>query len=140
MTSGILVDTHIFLWARIAPERLVIGERRALDEARYCWVSAATLWEIAILQALGRVASDERLVEIPEGFELLPVLPHHCKELIGLLFQHPDPFDRMLIAQARADKLALLTRDRAIIAYGPAGAQLAPVDNRSRGRGGRSGG
>jgi PIN domain nuclease of toxin-antitoxin system len=122
--AAILVDTHLILWARIAPERLTIGERRALDDARLCYISAVSLWEIEILMALDRVARDQRLLGIPDGFDLLPVLPDHCRALVALPQRHRDPFDRMLIAQARAEHLALLTRDRAIIEYGAAGADV----------------
>ena len=128
MIAAILVDTHLILWARIAPERLTIGERRALDDARLCYISAVSLWEIAILMALGRVAQDQRLLDTPDGFDLLPVLPDHCKALVALPRRHRDPFDRMLIAQARAEHLALLTRDRAIIAYGAAGADVVSFE------------
>jgi PIN domain nuclease of toxin-antitoxin system len=62
--AAILVDTHLVLWARIAPERLTAGERRALDDARSCYVSAVSLWEIAILMALDRVARDQRLLVV----------------------------------------------------------------------------
>ena len=128
MIAAILVDTHLILWARIAPERLTIGERRTLDDARVCYISAASLWEIAILMALDRIAHDQRLLDIPDGFDLLPVLPDHCRALVALPRRHRDPFDRMLIAQARAEHLALLTRDRAIIAYGAAGADVVSFE------------
>ena len=124
MTAALLVDTHLVLWARIAPERLTTNERHTLDEARSCYISAVSLWEIAILMALDRVAQDPRLLMLPEGFDLLPVLPDHCKALVALPRRHRDPFDRMLIAQARAERLALLTRDRAIIVYGTADADV----------------
>jgi PIN domain nuclease of toxin-antitoxin system len=126
--AALLVDTHLVLWARVAPERLTAGERRALDGARSCYMSAVSLWEIAILMALDRVAPDPRLLIVPDGFDQLPVLPDHCKELVALPLRHRDPFDRMLIAQARAEHLALLTRDRAIIAYGTAGAEVVRFD------------
>ena len=128
MIAALLVDTHLVLWARIAPERLKPGERRALDDAPSCYVSAVSLWEIAILMALDRVARDERLFAVPDGFDLLPVLPDHCRALLALPRRHRDPFDRMLIAQARAERLALLTRDSAIIAYGAAGADVVTFD------------
>jgi PIN domain nuclease of toxin-antitoxin system len=127
--AAILVDTHLVLWARIAPERLTTGERRALDDARACYVSAVSLWEIAILIALGRIARDHRLLAVPDGFDLLPVLPDHCRVLVTLPRRHRDPFDRMLIAQARAEHLVLLTRDKAIIAYGAAGADVVTFEN-----------
>jgi PIN domain nuclease of toxin-antitoxin system len=91
-------------------------------------MSAVSLWEIAILMALDRVARDPRLLAVPDGFDLLPVLPDHCKALVALPLRHRDPFDRMLIAQARAERLALLTRDRAIIGYGAAGAEVVTFD------------
>ena len=129
MIAAILVDTHLVLWARIAPERLTTGERRTLDGARSCYISAVSLWEIAILMALDRLAQDQRLLALPDGFDLLPVLPDHCKALVALPRLHRDPFDRMLIAQAHTEHLALLTRDRAIIAYGAAGAEVVTFDN-----------
>jgi PIN domain nuclease of toxin-antitoxin system len=126
--ASILVDTHLVLWARIAPERLTTGERRTLDDARARYVSAVSLWQIAILIGLGRVARDERLLAVPDGFELLPLLPDHCRSLVALPQRHRDPFDRMLIAQARAEHLSLLTRDRAIIAHGEGGADVVTFD------------
>jgi PIN domain nuclease of toxin-antitoxin system len=126
--AALLVDTPLVLWARIAPERLNGGERRALDNARSCYVSAVSLWEIARLMTLGRIAHDPRLLVVPDGFELVPILPDHCKALIALPKQHRDPFDRMLIAQARAERLPLLTRDRAFLAYGGAGAGVVTFD------------
>ena len=124
MIAAILVDTHLVLWARIAPERLTCGERRALDTTRSCYVSAVSLWEIAILMGLDRLARDPRLFAVPDGFDLLPVLPDHCEALVALPTLHHDPFDRMLIAQARVEHLVLLTRDKAIIGYGAAGADV----------------
>ena len=124
MIAAILVDTHLVLWARIAPERLTGRERSALDGARSCYVSAVSIWEIAILMSLDRIGRDPRLLAVPDGFDLLPVLPDHCEALVAPPTLHRDPFDRMLIAQARAERLALLTRDRAIIAYGTAGADV----------------
>ena len=117
MIAAILVDTHLILWARIAPERLTTGERRALDDARLCYVSAVSLWEIAILMALNRVAQDQRLLDIPDGFDLLPVLPHHCRALVALPRRHHDPFDRMLIAQGQLEGLTIVTHDEAFAAY-----------------------
>jgi len=127
--AAILVDTRLVLWARIAPERLTTGEQRALDDARSCYISAVSLWEIAILMTLDRIAQDQRLLAVPDGFDLLPVLPDHCRALVALPRLHRDPFDRMLIAQARAEHLALLTRNRAIIAYRAAGADMVTFDN-----------
>lgn len=116
--NGVLVDTQILLWARITPERLTATERKALDSAPFRYVSAVTLWEIAILMSLGRIARDDRLLDVPESFDFLPVHPVHCGALLALPRHHRDPFDRMLIAQARCARLPLLTRDAAIAGYG----------------------
>lgn len=124
MNIAILLDTHFVLWVRVAPQRLRDGERRALEAARTRYVSIATLWEIAILMALGRIGDDLRLLDLPDGFDLLPVMPEHCTTLITLPKLHRDPFDRMMIAQARTEQLVLLTRDKAIIDYGSDGARV----------------
>jgi PIN domain nuclease of toxin-antitoxin system len=126
--AAILVDTPILIWVRVAPERLTAAEVRALEAAMFRYVSPATLWETAILIALGKIADDHRLLDVPDGFDLLPIRPEHCKTLVLLPKRHRDPFDRMLIAQARTEEFILLTRDKAIIAYGPDGAILAPSD------------
>ena len=118
MNGGLLIDTHIFVWARLRPGRLTAGEGRALDEALIRYVSAVNLWEIAILQGLRRIETHPELLQVPEEFELLPLRPEHCRALLQLSRHHRDPFDRMLIAQARGEGLSLLTRDRQIAAYG----------------------
>ncbi len=107
---------------------LTDGERRLIDTATIRYVSAATFWELSILIGLGRIPADDRHFMLPQGLELLPVEPHHCQELVSLPQIHRDPFDRMLIAQARADDLVLLTRDAKIISYGCAGATCASVN------------
>jgi len=122
MVRSLLLDTHILLWLRGPSGLLSDAERRLIDQAPARYVSAVSLWEIAILASLGRVPADDRLYTLPQGLELLPLEGRHCRELSSLPQLHRDPFDRMLIAQARSDGLALLTRDTKIIAYGAAGA------------------
>jgi PIN domain nuclease of toxin-antitoxin system len=95
------------------------GERNVLDTAPVCYVSAVSLWEIALLLGRGRIPrGDERLLDIPAGFDLVPIRPDHCKALVKLPRHHGDPFDRMLVAQARCEGVPLLTRDRSIATYG----------------------
>lgn len=131
MTGSILVDTHIVLWLQIAPRRLTVNERQAVEGARRCCVSIVTIWEIAVLMSLGRVGSNKGLLDAPSGFDLLPVRPQHCKALLDLPQRHRDPFDRMLIAQAQSEKLPLLTRDRAILQYRADGLQIVSFSGRT---------
>lgn len=118
MSKALLLDTHIFLWMRAEPGKLTEPERSALDAAPLRLVSVVSFWEIALLISLGRIDNDPRLFTPPPGIETLPILPRHCQALIDLPQIHRDPFDRLLIAQARVENAVLLTRDATIAAYG----------------------
>jgi PIN domain nuclease of toxin-antitoxin system len=102
----------------LTPDKLTKDEKAALSAASISFVSVVSLWEIATLMRLDRIAIDERLLNLPAGFDLLPVQPEHCREYAQLQQIHRDPFDRMLIAQAKAERVPLLTRDRNIALYG----------------------
>lgn len=65
----------------------------------------------------GRIETNPSLLEVPSGYDLLPISSGHCKALLGLPMHHRDPFDRMLIAQAQTERVSLMTRDRHIAAY-----------------------
>lgn len=117
----LLLDTHAFLWwlsdnpSLGAEARLLIGEPR-----NQVLVSAASIWEISIKQAKGmlEVPEDlEALVE-DEGFTKLPISLFHGQQAGKLPEIHRDPFDRMLIAQAQAEGLELVTADGIIPRYG----------------------
>jgi len=95
-----------------------LDEKRVLSTASVRFVSAVTLWEIATLMRLGRIADDDRLLDLPISFDLLPVQPEHCREYAKLQQIHRDPFDRMLIAQAKTERVPLVTRDRNVALYG----------------------
>ncbi len=124
MNGGVLLDRHIFVWARLRPQRLSAGESRTLDDALVRYVSVVNLWEIAILQSLRRLETDPELLQVPDEFDLLPVLPAHCSLCAGLPMHHRDPFDRMLVAQACSERVPLLSRDKRIEAYGAEAAIL----------------
>ncbi|HEX5320654.1 MAG TPA: type II toxin-antitoxin system VapC family toxin [Stellaceae bacterium] len=124
--AAILVDTHIFIWARAEPAKLTYGERREFAAASTRYVSAATIWEIAVLLGLGRIVGDPGLIDLPPGCQLLPVQPEHCKALAMLPRYHRDPFDRMLVSQAQVERVPLLTRDAAMVAYREHAAILTP--------------
>ena len=118
--SRILVDTHLLLWAVSEPKKLPTQARRRIEEAEV-FVSAASVWEVSIKTALGKLAADptELLAELePAGFRLLPVTGEHAAAVALLPPLHSDPFDRMLVAQAKTEPLILLTNDSVLGGYG----------------------
>ena len=83
-------------------------------------VSAVTIWEIEIKRALGKMQAPGRVVELVDesGFERLPIAFEHAREAGRLPLLHGDPFDRMLVAQARIESMTLASADGAIRRYG----------------------
>ena len=116
----LLLDTHVFVWA-ISGSRLLKPEtRRVIESADRVFVSAASIWEIAIKSRLGKIDADpDALVQGIEasGFVELPVKASHAAGVAKLQLHHSDPFDRLLIAQAIAEPLRLLTADAALAQY-----------------------
>lgn len=113
-----LLDTHIYLWLLLTPEKLTAREQRAMDGAPLLHVSTVSLWEIATLHRLGRIEAPlEELVRVPLPLLELSVTATHCLEYASLPLHHRDPFDRMLLAQARVERVPLLTRDESFRAY-----------------------
>jgi PIN domain nuclease of toxin-antitoxin system len=92
---------------------------QAIREADEVYVSSVSAWEIEIKRALGKVVATRTIAEAVEasGFSELPVLMRHTEQLRGLEPLHRDPFDRLLVAQARSESLLLLTRDPQVQAY-----------------------
>ena len=117
----LLLDTHVLIWAVSRPERLGARIRTALvAPGTTAFVSAVSAWEIAIKRALGRLGfplEDFDRVLDEAGLEHLPVLAAHGIEAGSLPRHHGDPFDRMLIAQARVEDLVLVSEDVAYAAY-----------------------
>ena len=116
----ILLDTHMLLWWLADDSRLSRKARAFIaDPANMPTVSAASAWEIAIKQALGKIAMDGILEEAvhEQGFAMLPVTFPHAAETLTLPTIHRDPFDRMLVAQARVENLPLLTVDPHVLQY-----------------------
>jgi PIN domain nuclease of toxin-antitoxin system len=122
-----LLDTHVALWATQDPARLPVQTREALvDEANAVIVSVASLWEMAIKFRLRRGKAGDMTVSAAQaafefeaaGFELLTIRPEHALAVSDLPPIHADPFDRMLIAQARIEPLRLITHDAAVATYG----------------------
>jgi PIN domain nuclease of toxin-antitoxin system len=116
----LLLDTHAFLWWRLdAPELGAAAKEAIANDANEVFVSSAVAWEIVIKRALGRLefaGSVDRAVG-QEGFSHLAITLAHADEVAALPDLHRDPFDRMLVAQARVESLTLVTRDPSIRAY-----------------------
>lgn len=120
----LLLDTQLLLWAAGDPERLSQRARDFLDDPRNeLLFSAASLWEVAIKCSLGRddFRVDPRLFRrglLDNGYRELPVTSEHAVNLDSLPPLHKDPFDRLLVAQALAEGVVLLTADAQLARYG----------------------
>lgn len=116
----ILIDTHLLLWALSTPRKLS-SKARQLIEKSDVYVSAASIWEISIKTALGKLAmksSDVLAAVEPAGFSLLPITGEHAVQAAQLPMHHRDPFDRLLVAQALSEPMRLLSNDEILHAYG----------------------
>ena len=119
-----LLDTHILLWAAAGSDRLTSAARRLIgDPANTLVFSSASLWVIAIKSGLGRddVQVDAKRLRTglrDNGYVELPVTGAHAAAIADLPPLHRDPFDRLLIAQARIEGLELVTADRIVAQYG----------------------
>ena len=117
---NVLLDTHICLWCILDDPKLSAQARRLVEKANTVFVSSASLWEVAIKHALGKLpvgAEEVRDRLLRGGAEFLPIMPEHCLALPGLPALHNDPFDRMLIAQAIVEPLHFITHDEAFRGY-----------------------
>jgi len=121
---SLLLDTHTFLWFILDHPRLSAKARnRISDPGNTILISPATYWEIAIKISLGKYALPEPYNVFMEhqlelnNFQVLPIEPRHTAALIGLPFHHRDPFDRLLVAQAKTEGIPLVSIDKALDAY-----------------------
>lgn len=119
----LLLDTHLLVWALSAPDKLGADVRRTLEDPqhRVCF-SAASIWELAIKAALGRAdfqVSPEAVLAaaLSTGFAELPVRSAATLRVAALPLHHRDPFDRLLVAQALTEPMALYTADAALAPY-----------------------
>lgn len=121
---NLLLDTHLLLWAASAPERLSAKARALLLAAdNQLMFSSASLWEISVKRSLGRAdfnVDPRRLwrMLLVNGYRELPITCEHTIAVNDLPPLHKDPFDRILLAQARVDGLLLLTVDKTLAKYG----------------------
>ena len=116
----VLLDTHLLLWALGSPLKLSAETRKLVDTSEV-YVSAASIWEISIKAAIGKLKADPReILETlePAGLRMLPVTGEHAARVARLPALHKDPFDRLLVAQAVSEPMILLTNDQALAGYG----------------------
>ena len=118
--ASYLLDTPVLLWWLMDDPRLGASARQVIARpSNEVWVSAASGWEIAIKRMLGKLRAPDNLeARVGKGgFAFLPIAFRHAEQAGVLPLIHRDPFDRMLIAQAQAEDLALITADERIKCY-----------------------
>lgn len=117
---GYLLDTHSLLWALGEPDALSNRARAAIgDTGSIVQVSTASLWECAIKASIGKLELPEEFFDAVTmaGFEELQIRIPHLQVYVALPMHHRDPFDRMLVAQATAGSLTLISNDSKIAEY-----------------------
>jgi len=116
---ALLLDTHVVLWWLEDDAKLDSATKGRLDVESEIFVSSASVWEVGVKQALGKLTSDGSLAEHvrDSGFAVLPISADHAIVASALPLHHRDPFDRILIGQALVDGLTVMTRDRVFDAY-----------------------
>lgn len=119
----VLLDTHLLIWIAGSPQRLSKEACSVLnDPMNELLFSAASLWEIAIKQGLGRsdFNADARVLRrglLDNGYSELPISSAHAVSIASLPPLHKDPFDRIIIAQATSEGITLLTTDAVVAQY-----------------------
>jgi len=117
----LLLDTHVLLWWLSDDPQLGKITRQAIRDPRnQIYISAASAWEISIKKSLGKLSAPDDMDTIvdDEGFDKLAITLFHGEQAGMLVEFHKDPFDRMLIAQAQAEGLVVVSSDEKIISYG----------------------
>ena len=117
----LLLDTNVLLWILAAHPRAAHLQERIEADENDVYVSAVTFWEVAIKAGIGKLDVDVRELRWASrqsGFFELPLLGAHTEQLRDLPAIHKDPFDRMLVAQAQAAPLRLVTSDSLLARYG----------------------
>lgn len=114
----VLLDTHVLLWALLNDPRLTAAQAEAISDGDL-YVSSATVWEVGLKRAIGKLDVPAEIFVIAQeaGCRPLPISWTHAEAAAALPLHHSDPFDRMLIAQARCEGLLLASSDRKFAAY-----------------------
>lgn len=121
----LLLDTHTLYWyIEGDPQLKPTAQKLIQDVSNEILLSPASYWEIAIKVSLGKWKLNRSYADFINlalnqyGFEVLAILPTHTAAVIELPFHHRDPFDRLLVAQALVEKIAIVSNDPALDAYG----------------------
>ena len=117
---NLILDTHIILWWLDNSDKLPEKYLRAIENSNnICFISSASIWEISIKSAIGKLEIPDNFTDIlhQEGFRELPVSWTHAAMVRKLPFHHKDPFDRLIIAQSIIEDYTLLTVDKIIPEY-----------------------
>ena len=122
---NVMLDTHAFLWFVLNDPQLSASAKTQIEDATTeVFVSPAVYWEIAIKLRLGKIdlhASYDEFIQrgiVENDFTILPIEPKHTSVLTAMPLHHRDPFDRLLVAQATVEKMAVVSADSALDAYG----------------------
>ena len=117
---GFLLDTHVLLWWLANDPKLSADVRETIrNPVNDSFVSAATIWEIAIKTSLGKLKQPDDLLTVlrDNRFQVLDISAEHCLNVGSLPWHHKDPFDRMLISQALVEGLTIITVDNKFKLY-----------------------
>ena len=114
----LLLDTHVLLWAVLDDPRLTETQAKAISEGEL-YLSSASVWEIGIKRSIGKLNVPDKIFDIAvnAGCRPLPISWTHAQTAAALPRHHADPFDRMLVAQARCEGLHLASSDSKLAPY-----------------------
>lgn len=115
-----LLDTHVILWWFTTPEKMNTKVQEIIrDKSNNIFLSSASFWEMAIKKSLGRLTLPHNLIEAvaAESFKILPIMPEEGLGVADLPMLHSDPFDRLLIIQAKLHDLIIITKDSKMAEY-----------------------
>ena len=115
-----LLDTHAFLWWLTTPEKIKKKSYDIIqDKSNLIYVSSVSFWEMAIKKSIGKLTLPHNLLEATpaEGVKFLPIMPNEALGVSDLPLLHSDPFDRLLIMQAKLHDLVIITSDSKIMEY-----------------------
>lgn len=115
-----LLDTHVILWWFTEPKKIAPKAQKIIrDKSNNIFLSSGSFWEMAIKKSLGRLTLPHNLLEAvaTENFKILPIMPEEGLGVADLPLLHSDPFDRLLIIQAKLHDLVIITHDSKIAEY-----------------------